>query len=312
MRKFLQYFFVVCGCCFLLYSPISTWLEERRVQGLLEQMDNYLSEIDPNDYSDFIDEAVEYNSQLWKMYSGTAETNVTNNLLNKYDEILNINGAGLIGKIEVPSVDIDLPIYHGEENEILATSVGHHPGSAFPVGTENSRVVLSAHTGLATPKLFTRIDELVEGDLFFISVLDQTYAYQVFDIQVILPTETDAIDPVEGEDLVTLLTCTPYGINSHRLLVTGRRIEFTEEEIEEALNETDRRFSWHEVLFYYLPIVVTILILIVFLVVIVLKILKREKEKEAVYEKINVALPGRSSTPPPPIPNHLRGGGRKH
>lgn len=274
MRKILQYLLILCGCGFLLYSPITNYLEEQRVQKLLDDMDSYIQQIDIEDYAEIKEKAVEYNNQLWGRYSGTY-TNSQENLLNDYDNILNLDGDGLIGKVEVPSVDINLPIYHGEDERTLATSSGHHEGSALPIGTTNSRAVLSAHTGLATPKLFTRVDELEKGDLFFINVLDETYAYEVWDIEVILPTEVEKLNPIEGEDLVTLLTCTPYGINSHRLLVTGKRVYLTDDEIEEARKETSTKLSWHELVFYVLPAIIVLLIFLFF----IYKALRKRKKK---------------------------------
>lgn len=307
MRKLLQYLLIIFGCGFLLYSPVTNWFEEQRVKNLLQEMENNITQIDQADYSMIIEEAILYNKQLWAGIGNNEE-----NLLDDYDSVLNIDGLGLIGKIQIPVVEIDLPIYHGEDESTLATSVGHHYGSAFPVGTKNSRAVLSAHTGLATPKLFTRVDELVEGDLFFITVLDQIHAYEVSEIKIILPTEVEAIAPVEGEDLVTLLTCTPYGVNSHRLLVTGRRTELTEEEIEEALNDSAPRLSWHELVFYYLPAIIVLLIFLIFIARIVVKRHKKKKLSEVNYEKNKVALPGRPRISPPPIPRHLCVRNRKH
>lgn len=144
----------------------------------------------------------------------------------EYGEILNIS-EGMMGYLKIPKIHVSLPIYHGTGEEALRKGVGHLPESAFPIGGGGNHTVLTGHTGLPSARLLTDLKDLEEGDLFYISILGESLSYQVAQIQVVLPEEADALTAVPGEDLCTLVTCTPYGINSHRLLVMGKRIEKT-------------------------------------------------------------------------------------
>ncbi len=146
----------------------------------------------------------------------------------KYDDIMDF-GNGMMGYIEIPVIDIYLPVYHSVDESVLSKGVGHIPKTAFPIGGEGNHSVLSGHTGLPSAELFTDLVDVKEGDQFFIHVLGETIAYEVDQILVVLPEEADNLLPVAGEDYCTLVTCTPYGVNSHRLLVRGSRIAFAEE-----------------------------------------------------------------------------------
>lgn len=143
----------------------------------------------------------------------------------EYEAQLNVAGNGIMGYIEIPGIKCSLPIYHGTDEAVLQIAVGHIPGSSLPVGGERSHCVLSGHRGLPSAKLFTDLDQMEEGDLFMLHVLDETLTYEVDQITVVLPEEVNDLELVEGEDYCTLVTCTPYGINTHRLLVRGRRTE---------------------------------------------------------------------------------------
>lgn len=146
--------------------------------------------------------------------------------ISPYQEQLNAYGEGIMGILSIPSINETLPIYHGTSSEVLAAGVGHMESTALPIGMAGTRPVLTGHRGMASRSLFTRLDEMEPGDAFFIENPKETLAYEVADIQVIDPQELDALKPVAQEDLVTLVTCTPYGINSHRLLVTGKRVPY--------------------------------------------------------------------------------------
>jgi len=141
-----------------------------------------------------------------------------------YAEILNV--GGVMARVYVPSVGVDLPVFHGSYPEVLARGVGHLEGTAFPTGGINTHAVLTAHSGMPNARFFTNLEQLVEGDVFYISVLNRRLAYQVDQITVVLPNEIDALRIVPGADHVTLITCTPYTVNTHRLLVRGRRIAY--------------------------------------------------------------------------------------
>ena len=137
---------------------------------------------------------------------------------------LSTSGTGIMGYITIPRIGVELPVYHGTSDGVLQVAAGHLEGSSLPVGGAGTHAVISAHRGLPSAKLFTNLDELEAGDTFTITVLDRVLTYEVDRISIVLPTETDLLQPVEGQDYVTLMTCTPYGINTHRLLVRGRRI----------------------------------------------------------------------------------------
>ena len=157
----------------------------------------------------------------------------------EYESLLNTDGAGTMGRIEIPKIRVDILIRHGTSEEVLQKGAGHLEGSSLPVGGESTHVCLSAHRGLTDKEFFTNLDELEEGDLFFLHILGETLCYRVGDIRTILPKVTDRLTIRTGEDLVTLITCTPYGINTHRLCVEGYRIPYTEEVKEEAQSQAD-------------------------------------------------------------------------
>ena len=161
-----------------------------------------------------------------------------------YDRQLNLAGNGIMGYVEIPKISVNLPIYHGTENDSLERGIGHLLGSSLPVGGESTHSILSGHSGMASQKMFTDLEQLIIGDVFYLHVLDETLAYQVVEINTVLPYDTSLLGIVSGEDLCTLVTCTPYGVNTHRLLVRGSRIPYeeaaalAEENIEQAPHST--------------------------------------------------------------------------
>lgn len=189
----------------------------------------YSSAINSNTQVDFektLNDASKYNSILYQT-KGMSIGNSTEILSDEnYNNLLNLNQDGIMGSIEIPKINVNLPIYHGVSDEVLQTGIGHLQESSLPVGGENTRAVLTGHRGLPSSKLFDRIDELSIGDFFFVKVCDETLAYQVITIEEILPTEVDKLNIVQEKDLISLVTCTPYGINTHRLIVTGERVEY--------------------------------------------------------------------------------------
>ena len=172
---------------------------------------------------------------------GTANAYSEESLLSaaeNYDSQLNIAGNGIMGYVEIPKIQVNLPIYHGTDAEVLDRGVGHLLGSSLPVGGENAHTILSGHSGMASQKMFTDLEQLTQGDVFYLNVLNETLAYQVTEINAVLPYETDLLGIVPGEDLCTLVTCTPYGINTHRLLVRGSRIPYEEATVMEEESAT--------------------------------------------------------------------------
>ena len=154
-----------------------------------------------------------------------------------YWQLLNVDDTGMMGYITIPRLNTTIPIYHGTDETVLQIGVGHMQGTSLPVGCENTHAALSGHRGLPTASLFTDLDQMQLGDQFYIKVLGQTLAYEVDQILTVEPQDTEALDIVEGQDYVTLVTCTPYGVNSHRLLVRGHRVPYTEEMAQEIAAE---------------------------------------------------------------------------
>lgn len=180
-----------------------------------------------------------------------------------YDDLLSLTQS--MGYVEIPKIDIYLPIYHGLEEKTLQKGIGHMPESSLPVGGESTHAVLSGHTGLPAAKLFTDLDQMEEGDVFYIHVMDEVLAYETDQILVVLPDETDAIRIQKGEDLVTLLTCTPYGVNSHRLLVRGHRVPYEHKAVGVAAaspEEVKRVITKEKLIWYGLTALGALLILI--------------------------------------------------
>ena len=209
------------GVCGLLYPSVSQYWNTKTQSRAVANYHEILESLQPKDYSDYFGAAHQYNQELTSMDFPLRDYYVLEN----YDDILDVSGSGVMGFITIQKIGIELPIYHSIEKEVLNIACGHLPGTSFPVGGENTHCVLSAHRGLPHAKLFTDLDKMELGDTFQITVLDRTFTYQVDQIKVVRPDEIEDIKIVAGQDYCTLLTCTPYGINSHRLLVRGTRIE---------------------------------------------------------------------------------------
>lgn len=216
---------LVIGLCVMLYPTFSNWWNARVQSRAIANYDKAVSELNDTEIQRYLDEARKYNEELSKLASPFSEYNN----IKGYKRILDITGTGIMGYITIPKINVYLPIYHGTDPEVLNIAVGHMQGSYLPIGGIGTRSVISAHRGLPSAKLFTDIDQLIEGDTFTITILDEILTYEVCNIQVILPTETDKLYAEPDKDLVTLMTCTPYGINTHRLLVTASRIDNVEE-----------------------------------------------------------------------------------
>lgn len=219
-----------------------------------------------------IQKAHNYNDMLFQTM-GASVGDIDTAILSdeSYESILNLSDNGIMGSIEIPKIGVDLPIYHGTSDDVLSNGVGHLQNSSFPVGGENTRTVLTGHRGLPNAKLFTRLDELKKDDLFYIRVGNKTLAYQIYKIEIVKKEEApDVLGIEEGKDLATLITCTPYGINTHRLILTGKRVPYSEKKKEAIEPEM---MSWRELLFTALPFLILFLLLIRF-------ILNRRKERK--------------------------------
>ena len=209
------------GVCGLLYPSVSQYWNSKTQTHAVENYREILESLKPEDYEAYFTQAEEYNLALNEL-----DSPLTNyRQLKNYNQLLNVSGSGVMGYISIQKLGVELPLYHGISNEVLNVACGHIEGTSLPIGGESTHTVLSAHRGLPHAKLFTELDKMEVGDTFTITVLNRTVTYQVDQIKVVLPNETNDVQIVKGEDLCTLLTCTPYGINSHRLLVRGTRIE---------------------------------------------------------------------------------------
>ena len=213
------------GLSVLLYPTISDFQNEKRQSKAIVNYDKLVEDLTPEDYSAHFDKADIYNQKIRNMSFPFLNHK---NIAEEYYNTLDLNGDGMMGYITIEKIKVQLPIYHGTSDSVLNTAVGHVEGSSLPIGGESTHSVLSAHRGLPSAKLFTNLDKMEVGDTFTIQILDQTITYQVDQIRIVLPSETGPLNLVEGEDYCTLVTCTPYGINTHRMLVRGTRIENVE------------------------------------------------------------------------------------
>jgi len=210
------------GLALLLYPSVSNYWnslhQSRAIVGYAQSVER----VNNSEYEKMLADAADYNIALFSkeqpLFLSEQEKAV-------YNSLLDVTGTGIIGYIEIPKIDCELPIYHGTQEGILQVAIGHLEGTSLPIGGVNTHCVLSGHRGLPSAKLFTELDELVVGDLFMLRVLDETYTYEVEKILIVEPHEVDSLEMEPGKDLCTLVTCTPYGINTHRLLVRGHRVE---------------------------------------------------------------------------------------
>ena len=217
-------FFV--GVSVLLYPTVSDyWNSLHQSQAIATYADS-VENMDEQDYEKLWDAAVSYNQKLFQSGHGLG---LKDEEKEEYNELLDVSGTGIMSYIEIPKIKCSLPIYHGTDEGVLQIAVGHIEGSSLPVGGLNTHCVLSGHRGLPSAKLFSNLDKLEEGDIFMIRTLDQTLTYEVDQIRIVLPDEVEDLKIEEGKDLCTLVTCTPYGINTHRLLVRGHRVANQEE-----------------------------------------------------------------------------------
>ena len=212
---------LVAGLCIMIYPSFSNWWNSQKQSRAIAIYDQAVSNMDRADKEKLFERARKYNSELAKLSSPLSDYKS----IGGYDDILDITGTGIIGYIEIPKINAYLPIYHGTSPEVLNIAVGHLEGTSLPIGGKGCHSVISAHRGLPSAKLFTDIDQLTENDTFRITVLDEVLDYEVDEIATVLPYEMDRLAAVPVKDLVTLMTCTPYGINTHRLLVRAHRID---------------------------------------------------------------------------------------
>lgn len=250
-----------------LYPFISNYLAGLEQQSDVVAYENIVQDTDDKELQKAYNEATEYNKSLLE---GGVERDPFNNKLKintayKYEDMLTINGD-IMATIEIPEIDVSLPIYHGTDTETLKKGVGHLSQTSLPIGGESTHAVITGHTGLPQAKLFTDLDILKLGDKFYIHSLGNTLAYKIIDIYVIKPDETETLKITEGKDYVTLITCTPYGVNTHRLAVRGERVPYTEnEEKSETIISRTSESTW--LIEYKKALILGAIILIITLII---------------------------------------------
>ena len=215
-------FVFLIGLSLLLYPSLSNYWNSFHASRAIATYAEQAANLEEDTCSELLAAAESYNDALPSRENTFSLSDAENET---YQSLLNIGGTGIMGYIEIDSLDVSLPIYHGTDEAVLQIAVGHLDWSSLPVGGESTHCVLSGHRGLPSAKLFTNLDKLTEGDTFVLRVLDEVLTYEVDQILIVEPHETDALRIVLGEDLCTLVTCTPYGVNTHRLLVRGHRVE---------------------------------------------------------------------------------------
>ena len=217
---------LLAGVSLLLYPSLSDYWNSMHQTRAIASYAETVSQLDTAQYDEMWKAAQDYNRSLAQRETAFA---LIDEQKAAYESLLDVSGLGVMGYIEIPEIDCSLPIYHGTEESVLQVAVGHLEWSNLPVGGEGTHCVLSGHRGLPSAKLFTNLDKLAVGDTFLLRVLDEVLTYEVDQILIVEPEQVDALGIVPGEDYCTLVTCTPYGINTHRLLVRGHRVENTPE-----------------------------------------------------------------------------------
>ncbi len=264
-------FFV--GLSVLLYPSLSSYYNKKVQQKEISGYEKLLYELDEDEYAEIFDKADLFNEKLGKLVNPL----YTHKSIPGYNETLNINGNGMIGYITIDKIDVELPIFHGTSEEVLSYAVGHIEGTSLPVGGLGTHSALSAHRGLPSAELFTYADRLEKGDCFTITILDRELVYEIDQIKIVEPDAVEELEIDKEQDYVTLVTCTPYGVNSHRLLIRGKRIENNERKI--FITTEAFKISSNIVT----PIVAMPIILLLILIIILKPINKKVSVNKYVY-----------------------------
>lgn len=214
------------GIAIFLYPSVSNYINSKHQSRAISNYEEAVAAISEEDYDAFWKQAIAYNEELAKK---PLHFTLTQSEQEEYNKVMDPTGTGIIGYIEIENIGVNLPIYHGTEETVLQVGIGHLEGTSFPTGTVGTHTALSGHRGLPSSKLFSDLDQMIVGDTFLIHVLDETFAYQVDQINIVLPEESNDLAIVDDKEYVTLVTCTPYGVNTHRLLVRAKRVDYNEE-----------------------------------------------------------------------------------
>lgn len=275
---------IVAGLSLMLYPTVADYVNSLSYRRVIKEYDRAVQELDTEEYERILREAMEYNERLSKRTLSPLSLSDEERAV--YIQKLNATGNGVMGYVLIPAQNISLPIYHGTEEAVLQSGVGHLEGSSLPVGGASTHCILSGHTGLPSSKLFTNIDRMKEGDTFSIRVLNEVLTYEVDQIRVVLPYVLSELNIEPGQDLCTLVTCTPYGVNTHRLLVRGHRIETPpQEEQPSSLQSTITNFLTMGHQFdpmMLIPVAIAILVVALFVALAVRNRRRKKKQKNAV------------------------------
>lgn len=258
--------FFVLSISFLLTPTIGNWIHQEKLKNTIETYSNVVSSLSAQDKESYLEEAKKYNLNL---LNGTVDDYSLD-----YDDVLNFNDNGQIGTVSIPKINVNLPIFHGITDDVLSEGAGHMPETSFPVGGESTHSVISAHTAYPNKEFFDDLPKLEEGDTFCISVLGDTLVYEVKDIVVVDPDDVSPLEIERGKDLVSLLTCYPYAVNTHRIIVTGERIETNDTNTPVEVEDK----SINPLVAIIILVGVTVLIVITFIIV---RIIRKNKKSDS-------------------------------
>ena len=277
-RKHISTIFIILiflvGLGFISYPTVSNLWNQAHQSRAIATYSKQVEKLDDSENKKMLKAARKYNKSLLKK---SDHWKLSKKDKKKYESLLDVSGTGIMGYIEVPKIDCSLPIYHGTDEGALQIAIGHLEGSSLPVGGKSTHCVLSGHRGLPSARLFTDLDQMEEGDIFILNILGRKLAYEVDQIRVVLPEEMSDLEIEEGKDLCTLVTCTPYGINTHRLLVRGHRTEYVEKKVEEEKKEVQTKKTDIRLM---IAGGAGVLILIIIIIVIVMKRRRKRRNQQ--------------------------------
>lgn len=251
---------LLAGISVMLYPTVSDWWNSRHATRAIANYMEAVTGMDPELKAEMLQAAVQYNASL----SPGVHFKLTEEEYGKYESLLDLTGNGIMGYIQIPSINVNLPVYHGTEESVLQVAIGHIAGSSLPVGGEGSHCVVSGHRGLPSARLFTDLDDLGVGDIFMLNVLEETLTYEIDQIRIVLPEEVDDLAIVSGEDYCTLVTCTPYGINTHRMLVRGHRIDNIDDSVIVVSADASRIPTYYVIPAVGIPLLFVTLVIMLF------------------------------------------------
>ena len=279
-------FILLIGISLASYPFISNYLMSLNHASEILQQEEAVKRIGADTIKKSFKDAKIYNKNLLGsiILTDPFDPNFKPNVDVKYEQLLNINNDSIMASIEIPKINVKMPIFHGTSQEVLLKGAGHLQNTSLPVGGKTTHAVITGHTGISNASMFTDLDKLVEGDVFFIHVLNKTLAYQVDQIKVVLPTETDDLRIKSQKDYVTLITCTPYGINSHRLLVRGTRIPYKKGvEIAEQTETVESTWMYEYKRALFMGAIALVSVIVIFIVIRI--ILSKRKKKKSESER---------------------------